>query len=146
MTTGVPGSLVGESVKRPPWSLSMSDRLDVTVSEFVIIGYAVILRVEGDITAVNCATVQRGLIHALALQQPSHIVIDLTELRSCDSHGLAALIGADKYVRETGGRMMLAGTNDPVRWEMRRQGLAGMFVFRDSVGQAVVELKMGDPA
>ncbi|WP_061300735.1 STAS domain-containing protein [Herbidospora cretacea] len=118
---------------------------EVSISQFMIVGQVVIVRISGDLDADNCAVVQQGLARALAVHDPPRLVVDVSELSSSDSYGLAAFLGADRYVRETQGRMLVAGAAGELRVELRRRGLEAMLMLRGTVSEAVAELRMSSP-
>ncbi|WP_062436635.1 STAS domain-containing protein [Herbidospora daliensis] len=118
---------------------------ELSVSQFLIVGQIVILRIGGELAVDNCAAVQRGLARALAVHDPPRLVVDLSELSSSDSYGLAALMGADRHARETNGQMLVAGATDVFRVELRRRGLDEMLTLRRTVSEAIVELRMAFP-
>ncbi|WP_198168106.1 STAS domain-containing protein [Herbidospora yilanensis] len=118
---------------------------EVSVSQFMIVGRIVILQIGGELAVDNCGEVQQGLARALAVHDPPRLVVDLSELSSSDSYGLAALMGADRHARETNGRMLVAGATDLVRVELRRRGLDEVLTLRRTVSEAIVELRMFSP-
>lgn len=67
----------------------------------------------------------------------SRLVIDLSGLTFCDSTGLAELLWVLQRSRETGTRLMLAGTNRTLRHMLTTTGLLSFFEMADSVEEAL---------
>ncbi|MFF4991558.1 STAS domain-containing protein [Streptosporangium saharense] len=67
----------------------------------------------------------------------SRLVIDLSGLTFCDSTGLAELLWVLQRSRETGTRLMLAGTNRTLRHMLTTTGLLSFFELADSVEEAL---------
>lgn len=44
-----------------------------------------------------------------------NIIIDMTESRYCDSSGLSAILVGNRLCKNSGGRLVLAGMQDPVK-------------------------------
>ncbi|MEV4096593.1 STAS domain-containing protein [Streptosporangium saharense] len=65
------------------------------------------------------------------------LVIDLSGLTFCDSTGLAELLWVLQRSRETGTRLVLAGTNRTLRHMLTTTGLLSFFEMADSVEEAL---------
>jgi anti-anti-sigma factor len=68
------------------------------------------------------------------------LVIDLGELKFCDSAGLGALVYVFNQTTSAKGRLMLVAVPDHLRRRLRISGLDSLFDSRDTVDQAVLEL------
>ncbi|WP_311772305.1 STAS domain-containing protein [Sphaerisporangium siamense] len=73
-------------------------------------------------------------------QEGPRVVIDLHEVRFCDSAGLGALVYAFNQVTSAKGRLLLAAVPPHLRRRMRISGLERHLQSRETVEQAVKEL------
>jgi anti-anti-sigma factor len=69
-----------------------------------------VLRLCGELDA-DTMGVLRDALDDLVGRRPPRIVVDLSELRFCDSMGLSAFISAYLLVTDRGGWLRLAGAN-----------------------------------
>ncbi|MBG0831988.1 STAS domain-containing protein [Planomonospora sp. ID67723] len=77
---------------------------------------AIIVRAAGELDLATAPLLRAELERVWALPELPVLIMDLSELRFCDSTGLSALIAALKRSRARGTRLMLAGlTGAPAR-------------------------------
>ncbi|GAA2386684.1 hypothetical protein GCM10010404_49510 [Nonomuraea africana] len=90
------------------------------------------VRLSGEVDLTAVPLLQSWLARALAAHQPPRVDVDLTGLRSIDSFALSALMGADRYARDTGGWMTVTGVDAPVRALLAARGLDRVLDLRPS--------------
>ena len=71
------------------------------------------------------------------------LVIDLAELKFCDSAGLGALVYVYNQVTSAKGRLLIVAVPDHLSRRLRISGLDTLFQVRDTVEEAVLELEAG---
>ena len=76
-------------------------------------------------------------IFPVGAQGVVRVVLDLRQLYSMDTAGLAALIDAAALLRQCGGRLALAAVRPRVRHFLSRMGMSGQFDTFTSVEEAV---------
>jgi anti-sigma B factor antagonist len=70
-----------------------------------------VLTIEGQLDALT-VTELRGELDKLVEQTPSHVEVDLTNLRLIDSSGVGALVSLYKRIRAQGGKVDIRGLRD----------------------------------
>ena len=93
-----------------------------------------VLHLTGELDA-DTAVVLRDALDELVVRPKPRIVVDLSDLRFCDSMGLSALISAYLLATGAGGWLRLAGPNPFLRKLIETVGLTrymGMFVDVDA--------------
>jgi anti-anti-sigma factor len=73
------------------------------------------------------------------------VVVDFTEATYLASAGIRVLIMAQRRAQTAGGGVQLAGAITNIEDVMRMAGLEQMFIFNESVGEAVGRLMGGSP-
>ena len=96
-------------------------RLDTNISGLVKGEFTLLLKVEG----IN------------------KLIIDLSEVESCDSSGLSAILVANRIIQTTGGKIWLASPSEKVYSLIRITQLDRVLPVCDTVEQAFEELKKG---
>ena len=86
----------------------------------------VTVRVRGDLDASTVFEFRDLLAHVMSEGAPSELVVDLLELRSVDSTGLAVFQLAHERARAAGSRFVLANPNPSVSELLELSGLAGL--------------------
>ncbi|MFO7447429.1 MAG: STAS domain-containing protein [Ignavibacteriaceae bacterium] len=94
-------------------------RLDTNISGLVKGEFTLLLKVEG----VN------------------KLIIDLSEVETCDSSGLSAILVANRIVNSTGGTMRLAAPSEKVYSLIKITQLDRVLPVCESVDEAFEELK-----
>ncbi|WP_165959996.1 STAS domain-containing protein [Nonomuraea longispora] len=90
-------------------------------------GLVLTLRGELDVSTSPCLLNAVGA--ALAGGLPVNLLVDMSGVRFCDSHGLEALLEVQGRVTRTGGRMELAHVNGRVRRVLDLSGLSRAFII-----------------
>jgi anti-sigma B factor antagonist len=106
-------------------------------------GYAVVALC-GELDLANAPVVASHLIAAVAAFGPS-VIVDLAGLDFIDCRGLGVLVRVQKWTREDGGDMYLAGPRPRVRRVLEMVGLTGVFSVYPSVEQAVTGARLARP-
>lgn len=65
------------------------------------------------------------------------LIVDMTEVRFCDSSGLSALLIADRTMREHGGTVHLVRVNNKVMDLMRISQLDRIFTINKKIEEAI---------
>ena len=95
-----------------------------------------VLHLAGELDA-DTADIMRDKLDDLVARPEPRIVVDLSELRFCDSMGLSALIGAYLAAEGAGGWVRLAGANPFLRKLVQTVGLTRYMSLHDSVEAAM---------
>ena len=98
----------------------------------------------GELDLADAPVVASRLIAAVAAFGPS-IIADLAGLEFIDCCGLGVLVRVQKWTREDGGDMYLAGPRPRVRRVLEMVGLTGVFSVYPSVEQAVTGARLARP-
>ncbi|WP_237339815.1 STAS domain-containing protein [Amycolatopsis tucumanensis] len=75
-----------------------------------------------------------------------HAVLDLAELRSCDSAGADALVALKQLAESAGGRLVLTAIRGSVQRELERAGLIGVIRTTITRRDALAALGLGADA
>ncbi|KOV85596.1 hypothetical protein ADL03_14660 [Nocardia sp. NRRL S-836] len=94
------------------------------------------MTIRGDLDAHTAPEVLRA-INALTPAAGQLLVVDLGELRFCDSSGISAFIAARNLVVAAQAEIALAGVPRQIQRVLRMIGLDGLFTFRPSAEDAV---------
>lgn len=94
-------------------------RLDTNISGLVKGEFTLLLKVEG----------------------VSKLIVDLSEVETCDSSGLSAILVANRIVNSTGGTMRLAAPSQKVQTLIKITQLDRVLPVCGSVDDAFAELK-----
>ena len=120
-------------------SLDATARPDESRPEAVPPADPTIVRLDG---ALDAAAVDALREHLIGLLQPGIrlLVLDLSCVPSCDSAGLAVLIGAERHARVLGIVMRLAAPSVPVANLLHQTGLdRSLTVYPDLRGALAAE-------
>jgi anti-sigma B factor antagonist len=106
-----------------------SDAMQATVTD--IRSDVAVLRLSGELDA-DTATRLHELLAELLERQVPRIVVDLSDLKFCDSVGLSAFITAKQVIVARGGWLSFAGANKFLVNLLETVGLSRYFaIFRD---------------
>ncbi|OGU70321.1 MAG: anti-anti-sigma factor [Ignavibacteria bacterium RBG_16_34_14] len=94
-------------------------RLDTNISGLVKGEFTLLLKVEG----------------------ATKLIIDMSDVESCDSSGLSAILVANRILNSTGGSMRIAAPSEKVSSLMRITQLDRVLTVCDTVDEAFEELK-----
>ena len=94
-------------------------RLDTNISGLVKGEFTLLLKVEG----------------------ASKLIIDMSDVETCDSSGLSAILVANRILNTTGGSMRIAAPSEKVSSLIRITQLDRVLTVCDSVDEAFEELK-----
>jgi anti-anti-sigma factor len=114
--------------------LSTADR-DAAISTHVC-GGRTIVRLHGALDIEGAPALREHLIDTLH-RGPGLLVLDLSEVLSCDASGLAVLIGTQRRARLLGIMMRLAAPSPPVTRLLRSTGLYRSFTICPDRGGAL---------
>lgn len=76
----------------------------------------------------------------LKVEGVSKLIIDLSEVESCDSSGLSAILVANRILSSSEGQIRLAAPSEKVHTLIRITQLDRVLQVTDSVEQAIKEL------
>jgi anti-anti-sigma factor len=76
----------------------------------------------------------------LKVEGVSKLIIDLSEVESCDSSGLSAILVANRILSSSEGQIRLAAPSEKVHTLIRITQLDRVLPVTDSVEQAIKEL------
>ncbi|HEX9998842.1 MAG TPA: STAS domain-containing protein [Actinoplanes sp.] len=95
-----------------------------------------VLHLKGELDADTAGELHSVL--ASLLQRPvPRIVVDLTELKFCDSVGLSAFVTSKQVITARGGWLSFAGANPFLARLMETVGLSRYFVIFPAVDDAI---------
>ncbi len=94
-----------------------------------------VLHLVGELDADTADTLREALDDLVARPEP-RIVVDLSDLRFCDSMGLSAFIGAYLAAAGAGGWVRLAGANTFLRKLIETVGLTRYVALYEDVETA----------
>lgn len=95
-----------------------------------------VLRLSGELDADTTATLHSVLAELLERPTP-RIVVDLADLRFCDSVGLSAFITSKQVLAARGGWLRFAGVNPFLAQLMETVGLSRYFAIYPAVEDAI---------
>ncbi|RZU50737.1 SpoIIAA-like anti-anti-sigma regulatory factor [Krasilnikovia cinnamomea] len=95
-----------------------------------------VLRLTGELDADTAPTLRAKLTELLERPVP-RIVVDLTDLKFCDSIGLSAFIVSKEVITARGGWMSFAGANPFLVRLMETVGLSRYFAIFPEVEDAI---------
>lgn len=99
-----------------------------------------VLRLTGEFDSFETDEVRRN-VEACLKEGERRLVLDLTGMTFANSTTIAYLITAQKRAKETGGSLLIAGPGDFLRKTLKTLGLDRLLALRDSVDDAVAELR-----
>ena len=100
-----------------------------------------VLRLSGELDA-DTATQLHQLLAELLERPVPRIVVDLSDLKFCDSVGLSAFITAKQVVAARGGWLSFAGANRFLVSLLETVGLSRYFVIFPEVDDAIAAAQM----
>lgn len=100
-----------------------------------------VLRLSGELDADTATTLHSTLADLLERPVP-RIVVDLTDLKFCDSVGLSAFITSKQVISARGGWLSFAGANPFLRNLMETVGLSRYFAIFPDVEDAIAAAQM----
>lgn len=95
-----------------------------------------VLHLKGELDADTANQLQAALADLLERPVP-RIVVDLTELKFCDSVGLSAFITSKQVITARGGWLSFAGANQFLTQLMETVGLSRYFAIFPEVDDAI---------
>ena len=95
-----------------------------------------VLHLKGELDADTACQLQTALADLLERPVP-RIVVDLTELKFCDSVGLSAFITSKQVITARGGWLSFAGANQFLIQLMETVGLSRYFAIFPEVDDAI---------
>jgi anti-sigma B factor antagonist len=100
-----------------------------------------ILRLSGELDADTATKLHTTLADLLERPVP-RIVVDLSDLKFCDSVGLSAFITSKQVIVERGGWMSFAGANPFLAQLMETVGLSRYFAIFPEVDDAIAAARL----
>jgi anti-sigma B factor antagonist len=116
-----------------------SDAMQATVTD--IRSDVAVLRLSGELDA-DTATRLHELLAELLERQVPRIVVDLSDLKFCDSVGLSAFITAKQVIVARGGWLSFAGANKFLVNLLETVGLSRYFAIFPDVDDAIAAGQM----
>ena len=99
-----------------------------------------VLHLNGELDADTAATLQSALAGLLERPVP-RIVVDLSDLKFCDSVGLSAFIISKQVITKRGGWLTFAGANPFLTRLLETVGLSRYFAIFPNVNAAIAAAK-----
>jgi len=100
-----------------------------------------VLRLSGELDADTAATLHAALAKLLERPIP-RIVVDLADLKFCDSVGLSAFITSKQVLAARGGWLSFAGVNPFLAQLMQTVGLSRHFAIFPAVEDAIAAAQL----
>ncbi|NMO52238.1 STAS domain-containing protein [Actinoplanes sp. TBRC 11911] len=100
-----------------------------------------VLHLKGELDADTAGKLQSALTDLLERPVP-RIVVDLTELKFCDSVGLSAFITCKQVITARGGWLSFAGANPFLVRLMETVGLSRYFAIFPEVDDAIAAAQL----
>jgi anti-sigma B factor antagonist len=119
---------------RLPPSRTESDAMRATITDHR--SDVAILRLSGELDA-DTATHLQCVLADLVERPVPRIVVDLSDLKFCDSVGLSAFVTCKQVIGERGGWMSFAGANPFLSQLMETVGLSRYFAIFPEVDDAI---------
>lgn len=120
----------------------MTDDFSVTTRT---VETAVVLTIRGDLDAATAPEVHAH-IAGLTLTPDTVLVVDLAELRFCDSSGIAALIAAHNVTQAANAHITLAAVPPQLSRTLGMIGLTAFFTTHPSIERALATWPPPAPA
>ena len=98
-----------------------------------------LLSLTGEVDVANAPDVKQAAV-ALSATGNTRFVVDLSGVTYMDSSGLGTLVGILKRLKESGGKMAIAGASPQVRRLFDITGLNQVFALCDDVPSAMKEV------
>jgi anti-sigma B factor antagonist len=100
-----------------------------------------VLRLSGELDAENANTLHSVLAELMERPVP-RIVVDLADLKFCDSVGLSAFITSKQVITARGGWLSFAGANPFLAQLMATVGLSRYFAIFPEVEDAIAAAQL----
>src|SRR3954454_18827070 len=100
-----------------------------------------VLHLRGELDADTAGTLHSALADLLERPVP-RIVVDLTDLKFCDSVGLSAFITSKQVITARGGWLSFAGANPSLCQLMETVGLSRYFAIFPEVDDAIAAARL----
>jgi anti-sigma B factor antagonist len=100
-----------------------------------------VLRLSGELDAENANTLHSVLADLMERPVP-RIVVDLADLKFCDSVGLSAFITSKQVIAARGGWLSFAGANPFLAQLMATVGLSRYFAIFPEVEDAIAAAQL----
>ena len=100
-----------------------------------------VLRLSGELDAENANTLHSVLADLIERPVP-RIVVDLADLKFCDSVGLSAFITSKQVIAARGGWLSFAGANPFLAQLMATVGLSRYFAIFPEVEDAIAAAQL----
>ena len=100
-----------------------------------------VLHLSGELDADTATTLRSALADLLENPVP-RIVVDLTDLKFCDSVGLSAFITSKQVITARGGWLSFAGVNPFLSQLMETVGLSRYFAIFPEVDDAIAAARL----
>jgi anti-anti-sigma factor len=100
-----------------------------------------VLRLSGELDAENANTLHSVLADLMERPVP-RIVVDLADLKFCDSVGLSAFITSKQVITARGGWLSFAGANPFLAQLMATVGLSRYFAIFPEVEDAIAAAQL----
>lgn len=113
-----------------------NDKLQPVIRGVKHEGRAVVLELGGEID-MKCSAKVKDQFKEIFRDNPSLIVVDMTEVKFMDSSGLATLVGVLKWCRLNSSELRLAGLTKAVRSIFDICRLESIFQIYDSRAEAL---------
>ncbi|MEN9203685.1 MAG: STAS domain-containing protein [Thermostichus sp. DG_1_6_bins_120] len=94
---------------------------------------------KGNLSAANAPAIRAELSRILA-EQPSHLLLDLSEVTLIDSMGLSVLVSTQRNCRSAGYQLKLVGLQEQAKLVFAVTRLNSIFEFYPSVAEALADL------
>jgi anti-sigma B factor antagonist len=95
-----------------------------------------VLQLKGELDAETAGTL-REILEGLLERPVPRIVVDLTDLKFCDSVGLSAFITSKQVITSRGGWLSFAGANKFLMQLLETVGLSRYFAMFPDVEDAI---------
>jgi anti-sigma B factor antagonist len=100
-----------------------------------------VLHLRGELDADTAASLRQVMVELLERPVP-RIVVDLTDLKFCDSVGLSAFITSKQLITDRGGWLSFAGANPFLQQLLRTVGLSRYFAIFADVEDAIAAAQL----
>jgi anti-anti-sigma factor len=121
------------------WGMDLveaSMSVEISVAEY---GGVTVVAVDGDLDMSTAPQLFDAGVSAVDSGR-THLVVDLSKVKFCDSSGLGAFVRLKKRVDAADGRFALAGPNPTVRTILDVTGLTEVVGVHSSVGEAAAAI------
>jgi anti-sigma B factor antagonist len=98
------------------------------------------LHLDGEIDVYVAPRLRQCVADVWARTSSPCLIIDLSKVTFCDAAGLGVLLFAQKIMRSSNRRLVLAGVTKPVARVLQASGAIGHFEIHESVEHALADL------